>query len=66
MSDTDPALIVCDALVIQPGDKVLIGIERGFTLDEADEMREKLEQRFPGVEFTFVTASTITAYRERT
>lgn len=40
------------ATVLRPGDRVLVHTSRDMTRQEAAEMRGKLGERFPDVEFT--------------
>ena len=56
---------VCSGLVVQPGDRVIIGMVD----DDADalvDIDEQLRRRFPDVEFTIIAGvGAIAAYRER-
>ena len=44
------------ATVLKPGDRVLLTVDWGHRdLEVLEEAKSKLAERFPGVEFTFVT-----------
>lgn len=43
------------ATVLRPGDRVLLHTRRDVTMREADEIRGRLRQRFPDVEFTLAS-----------
>jgi hypothetical protein len=46
---------ISQALVITPGDKVLVALNDEPTQEEMLQMREGLLARFPDVEFTFIS-----------
>jgi hypothetical protein len=45
---------------LQPGDRVLIALHQA-TVPRAQQMKDQLEQRFPGVEFTLLAGATAVA-----
>lgn len=49
------------ALVVRPGDRVLLEVDAGFSLSQIDHVRETLTERFPGVEFTFLAGVHVSA-----
>lgn len=47
------------AAVLRPGDRCLITIaDRDVSVDQGEVMRAQLSDRFPGVEFTFMSGVT--------
>ena len=44
---------------IEPGSSVLLTIDHDVSADELQTIRDRIKERFPGVEFTFVRASGI-------
>lgn len=46
------------AIVLRPGDKVLVTFADDPTPAEADDLARGLKKSFPGVEFTFLTGVT--------
>lgn len=46
---------VADALVLKPGDQVLLTMSRPMSMAEADEARHRLGQIFPDVKFAFAS-----------
>lgn len=47
-------IVITTAVILLPGDKVLLTTKDDDLLDNANEARKILQERFPGVEFTFV------------
>ena len=45
--------------VIEPGSRVLVAVDRSLSLEHAQRMSDRMRERFPGVEFTWVEASAI-------
>jgi hypothetical protein len=54
---------IAEALVIHPGDKLLVRVDRGITLQEVDVLREGLSERFPEVEWTVIIADQLAVIR---
>jgi hypothetical protein len=52
------------ALVIQPGDRVLVAVSQDLTREAAHHLTEQLTERFPGAEFTVVQADQLAVMPE--
>lgn len=47
------------ALVVQPGDRVIVALhEVDVPSETIEQMRERLSERHPGAEFTFITGAS--------
>lgn len=55
---------VSSALVLRPGDTLVVAFNRRLTLAELDELREQIETELPGIKGAiFDDAAQIAAYR---
>lgn len=52
-----------DAVVVRPGDKLIIRVSPGFTVIQRDEYVAHLQAVIPGVEPVFVPAEQLLVYR---
>jgi hypothetical protein len=55
---------IAEALVIRPGDKLLVRVDRGITVQEVEVLREGLSERFPEVEWTVIIADQLAVIRD--
>lgn len=56
MTGPSVEVVLAEALVIRPGDRVLVTLRASdITDEEGDEVREKLRDRFPGADFTLMS-----------
>jgi hypothetical protein len=63
--DTDPLDRIEHAVVIKPGDRVLLTLcDANLSHANAHDMRDRLAERFPGAEFTFIAGITGIAIAE--
>jgi hypothetical protein len=47
-------------VVLEPGDRVLVNLpDRYITRQDAEDFRNQLSERFPGVEFTVLAAAEV-------
>jgi hypothetical protein len=50
------------AVVLRPGDRVLVVTNNHISVERGTRIRDELEQRFPGVKFTVMDGVTVLAY----
>ncbi len=50
-------------VVLQPGDKLVIGVKRQISPAEAARLRAQVRQRLPGVDLVIIAAEQLLAYR---
>lgn len=50
-------------LCLHKGDRVLLSVDPPRLKQEVDEIKEELEGRFPGVEFTFICGIDVIAHQ---
>ncbi len=48
---------ISSATLLKPGDRVLLHMERPWSMQEVDQAKAVLHERAPGVTFVFVTGS---------
>jgi hypothetical protein len=53
---------VIEGLVMHPGDKVLITLDREVTSDDALRVKRLLQEKYPNVEFTFGSGFNVTKF----
>lgn len=53
-------LRIKEALVIRPGDNVLVTITGDFDVTTAKDMQDSLVEQYPQVSFTFIHGATVT------
>lgn len=56
-------LEIVEALVIHPGDKLLVRVPRDSDPEQAREVQAKLKERFPEVEVTIIAADELAVVR---
>lgn len=61
----DPLPLPDQALIVRPGDTLILGFDRTVTAQEADQIKTKLRRRIPGVEVVIIAGGIkqIAAYR---
>jgi len=55
--------VVLEAVVVGPGDTLIVRVGRDTTLAEADELKTRLHGRVPGVNVVVLAADQIAAYK---
>ena len=56
--------LVTGATILRPGDRVLLTVDGLLPVDKMLDARETLTERFPEVQFTFVTARSVLVMRD--
>lgn len=65
MHPTDEAVTACSAVVVRPGERVLVAFNTAVTAEEADRVRDRLEEAFPYNGFAILDqVSSVSVFRQ--